>query len=94
MINSKTLFRASLLVAIVLSAAWLVQDVLAVSGSDYSLSWWTFDGSGASLNGGSYNLGGTAGQPEAVTLEGSGYLLEGGFWAPDLQRIYLPVVMN
>jgi hypothetical protein len=92
MINRKTLFRAALLATIVITAAWLVQNVMAVSGGDYSLSWWTFDGGGASLSDGSYTLGGTAGQPEAVTLEGSSYRLEGGFWPPNLVKIYLPLV--
>jgi hypothetical protein len=92
MINRKRIILTTLLVGIVLIAAWLAQDATAVSGGDYSLSWWTFDGGGASLSDGSYTLGGTAGQPEAVTLEGSSYRLEGGFWPPNLVKIYLPLV--
>ncbi len=51
----------------------------------YSLTWWTADGGGASFrSGGSYTLGGTAGQPDAAAERGDAplYLLRAGFWQP------------
>ncbi len=46
-----------------------------------NLSWFTIDGGGATAcTGGELTLGGTAGQPDAGALAGSGYALLGGFW--------------
>lgn len=53
----------------------------AMSSASYDLSWWTMDGGGATFSsGGSYELGGTIGQPDAGTLSGGDYTLGGGFW--------------
>ncbi len=62
----------------------------------YTLPWWTSDGGGGDSRGGRYTLSGTIGQPDAGTLSGSGYWLEGGFWsgvggAAQVQRVYLPL---
>jgi hypothetical protein len=56
--------------------------VLGLAQSEgYDLSWWSVDNGGATLSsGGSYNLSGTAGQPDAGTLSGGAYILTGGFW--------------
>ncbi len=70
------------------------------AGSKYSLAWWTVDGGGATaLIGGSYTLGGTAGQPDAGLLSGGGYTLDGGFWgsrttAVVRHPVYLPLVIR
>jgi hypothetical protein len=67
------------------------------SGSGYDLSWYTIDGGGAMFStGGSYSLGGTAGQPDAGLLTGGGYSLLGGFWggAAPAYNVYLPVVLR
>ena len=66
----------------------------------HELSWWTVDGGGYTFSsGGGYELGGTAGQPDAGLLSGGGYTLGGGFWrggeavAP-WYEVYLPVVVR
>jgi hypothetical protein len=65
--------------------------------SGYDLSWWTVDGGGWMFSsGGGYDLGGTAGQPDAGWLSGGSYTLGGGFWgggalAAVLYRVYLPL---
>jgi hypothetical protein len=71
--------------------------VLAQSGGGYDLTWSTVDGGGYTFTGGSYSLGGTAGQPDAGLLTGGDYALAGGFWpgGPVVAsefRIYLPLV--
>ena len=52
------------------------------SRDTYDLTWFTIDGGGGTFStGGSYELGGTVGQPEAgPTLTGGVYELVGGFW--------------
>ncbi|GBC92487.1 hypothetical protein HRbin15_00957 [bacterium HR15] len=54
----------------------------AQSGGGYDLTWWTIDGGGITFaTGGSFNLGGTIGQPDASnTLTGGAFTLTGGFW--------------
>lgn len=68
----------------------------AAAVSNYDLAWWTTDGGGATASaGGAYLLGGTAGQPDAGTLQGSPYILAGGFWegGATLQNsVYLPLI--
>jgi hypothetical protein len=62
----------------------------------YEISWYTIDGGGAmNLQGGSYTLSGTIGQPDAGTQSGGSYTLNGGFWV-DLfgYRLYLPLIMR
>ena len=68
-------------------------------GGGYELSWYTLDGGGTmpgGRTGGSYSLGGTIGQPDAGTLSGGGYTLNGGFWggAALNYSIYLPLVVK
>ena len=74
--------------------------VQAQSGAGYNLSWWTIDaGGGQNFTGGAYTLSATVGQPDAATLNGSGYTLQGGFWGagisgsvvkPPTFRVLLP----
>ena len=67
---------------------------------DYSLSWWTVDGGGATWStDGRYRLGGTAGQPDAGLLAAADYTLGGGFWeggalTAALYDVYLPLVLR
>ena len=89
--------RAPLAACLLLLAA---VPVLAQSGGGYDLTWSTVDGGGGTFStGGGYSLGGTAGQPDAGLLTGSGYALGGGFWgggavaAPEYV-IYLPLVVR
>lgn len=71
-----------------------------VRGGPYDLTWSTIDGGGLTFaSGGSYTLGGTAGQADAGVLVGGPYVLGGGFWmggaaGGGLYRVYLPVVMR
>jgi hypothetical protein len=69
----------------------------AAPQSGYDLSWYTIDGGGAmNSNGGSYSLGGSIGQPDAGSLSGGSYQLNGGFWggASINYSIYLPLVLK
>jgi hypothetical protein len=63
----------------------------------YDLSWYTIDGGGATFStGGSYSLGGSIGQPDAGSLSGGSYQLNGGFWsgASINYNIYLPLTLK
>ncbi len=49
---------------------------------DYAIDWHTVDGGGEMFStGGTYELGGTIGQPDAGAMTGGDYSLTGGFWA-------------
>lgn len=77
----------------------LTSLALAHSGNSYDLSWWTVDSGGYTFStGGNYTLGGTIGQPDAVTLAGGDYTLGGGFWGGGAvaaeYKVYLPVVLR
>jgi len=72
--------------------------VLAQSGGGYDLSWATVDGGGGTFStGGSYSLGGTAGQPDAGSAAGGTYSLGGGLWgggvAAEQCLLFLPLVL-
>jgi hypothetical protein len=56
--------------------------ILTFSGAfaDYSISWYTIDGGGGTSFGGSYQLTGTIGQPDAGYHDEAPYELLGGFW--------------
>ena len=53
----------------------------AQSGGSFDLSWSTIDGGGGSSSGGQFVVNGTIGQPDAGTLIGGNFKLEGGFWS-------------
>lgn len=89
----------------VLAVALLLTPVLAVqaprasaqSGGGYDLTWSTVDGGGATFStGGTYELGGTMGQPDAGALSGGAYSLGGGFWGgvSSLLRVFLPLIQR
>jgi len=61
----------------------VVVPVLAQTGGLFDLSWSTVDGGGVSSSGGSFALGGTAGQPDAGVSAGGTFTLGGGFWSGD-----------
>jgi hypothetical protein len=61
---------------------------LACSGSihlansqTYSIGWSTIDGGGGTSTGGVYAVSGTIGQPDAGSMSGGQFTLQGGFWA-------------
>ncbi len=80
-------------VAVVLSL--LVATGVAIAG-ELTIGWWTVDGSGAmSTTGGTFELSGTIGQPDAgVVVTGGTYELTGGFWAIPPATPYTPGDMN
>jgi len=67
---------------ILTAATLLAITARAQSGGGYDLSWWTIDGGGITFAvGGTFDLGGTIGQPDAsYALTGGTYSLTGGFW--------------
>ena len=71
-----------LTLTILAAATLLTAAARAQSGGGYDLSWWTIDGGGITFaTGGTFNLGGTAGQPDASSaLTGGAFSLTGGFW--------------
>jgi hypothetical protein len=48
--------------------------------AQYSLNWSTIDGGGGTSTGDVYSVSGTIGQPDAATMSGGGFTLNGGFW--------------
>ena len=91
--NRLRLVRAAALAAAALAAASGI--ALALTGGPYNLTWNTFDGGGATFStGGSYALGGTAGQADAGAHAGGAYALQGGFWVNGTvwHSAYAPVV--
>jgi len=47
----------------------------------YSIDWSTIDGGGGTSTGSVYEVSGTIGQPDAGTMSGGNYTLQGGFWS-------------
>ena len=63
-------------------ALLLTLAAAGVHAQDYTIDWHTIDGGGGTSRGGSYELSGTIGQPDAAPapLVGGEYELVGGFW--------------
>lgn len=73
--------RRRLVLAASLVIAWLLSGMpvaLAQTGGPYDLSWHNI-GPGGRASGGSYDLLGSVGQPDAATMSGGSYTLTGGF---------------
>ncbi len=83
-----------LVIAFALTSSQSVMPVAAQSGGGYDLTWNVIAGGGITFSaGGSYLLGGTMGQPDAGTMSGGAYTLNGGFWVDFLgNRLYLPII--
>jgi hypothetical protein len=47
----------------------------------FSIDWFTIDGGGGTSTGGVFSVSGTIGQPDAGSMSGGNYTLDGGFWA-------------
>ena len=87
----------TLVVALLITLPPLARSMSAPTASSYDLSWYTTDGGGATFStGGGYSLGGTIGQPDAGSLSGGSYTLNGGFWggAVASYKVYLPVILR
>ena len=50
------------------------------NAQSYTIDWSTIDGGGGTSTGGVYEVSGTIGQPDADTMSGGNYTLQGGFW--------------
>jgi hypothetical protein len=61
-------------------ALLFVSSALTLTAQNYQIDWYTIDGGGGTSSGGPFTLSGTIGQPDAGTLSGGNYVLEGGFW--------------
>jgi len=51
-----------------------------VHAQSFTIDWFTIDGGGGTSTGAVYAVSGTIGQPDAGTLSGGSYALDGGFW--------------
>jgi hypothetical protein len=63
--------------------AWCVH-----AQTNYGIDWFTIDGGGGTSTNGQYSVTGTIGQPDAGTMSGGNYTLQGGFWA--IQAVQTP----
>ncbi len=64
------------------AAVALILGVASVGfAQTYDLTWHSIDGGGGFSAGGSFELEGTIGQPDAGILTGGNFELSGGFWA-------------
>ncbi len=94
----KMLNRLVVLMALALLTLIPTASSMAQTGGGYDLTWSTIDGGGYMFStGGSFSLGGTAGQPDAGALSGGSYSLAGGFWIGEgaaQYKIYLPLTLK
>ncbi len=73
--------NAVVLLAVAVCCVLSARLAAAQGGAPYDLSWNTIDAGGVTFSTNDhYRLGGTAGQSDASTLTGGGYVLDGGFW--------------
>jgi hypothetical protein len=55
---------------------------LSVLAQNFDIDWYTIDGGSGSSTGGTFEVSGTIGQPDAGSpLSGGSYVLQGGFWS-------------
>ena len=86
-----------LLIFLLLVTTLLVVGVILAAPDSIDVFWWTVDGGGTDLSGGSYELRGTTGQADAVMSSNGRYSLNGGYWNPrtsHVNTVYLPVVIK
>jgi hypothetical protein len=56
--------------------------LVARAQTNYTIGWYTIDGGGGTSTGGTYQVSGTIGQPNASgAMTGGNYSLTGGFWS-------------
>lgn len=73
--------RAASILAGLLLLMLVAIPAFAQVGGVFDLSWNTVDGGGGTFStGGAYSIGGTAGQPDAGSMSGGAYGVQGGFW--------------
>lgn len=54
--------------------------VVSCLAAEYTIDWFTIDGGGGTSTGGIYSLSGAIGQPDAGSMSGGNFTLQGGFW--------------
>lgn len=89
--------RALWLVGLLALLLIVTPVVVAQTGGNFGLTWFTVDSGGGLSQGGAYTVHGTIGQPDAGTLNGGSYTLAGGFWGGLASRpyeTYLPIVIR
>lgn len=93
--------RLALLCIIILLLVLLYTTPTTRAALDvFEINWWTVDSGGGQLNGGDYSLLGVAGQPDAYALQGSGFILSGGYLSgvtappPPVYNLLLPLVIK
>ncbi len=79
---------------LILIAAILVLSSSAASAQSYSIDWYKIAGGGGTSTGGTYQVSGTIGQPDASgAMSGGGYSVTGGYWAM-INVVQMPGVLN
>ncbi|MGI8967318.1 MAG: hypothetical protein ACR2H1_14710 [Limisphaerales bacterium] len=63
---------------VLILSAWLW--TFTAMAQSYSIDWFTIDGGGGTSTGGVYSVSGTIGQPDAGTMSGGNFSIDGGFW--------------
>jgi hypothetical protein len=61
-------------------AAICVATLAQAAYAQPTIDWYTIDGGGGTSTGGSFELSGTIGQPDAGVMSGGSFELSGGFW--------------
>ncbi len=90
--------RFVLLLAVCALAFAAGTGAVYAQATGFDLSWWTVDGGGGNSTGSGYALSGTIGQPDAGTLSGGDYQLQGGVWGGgaasviEQNKLFLPLV--
>ena len=76
-----------------------VFPVLAQTGDEYELEWWTVAGGGDTSEEGDYSLTGSIGQPGTDTATDGEFTVVGGFFASEGPvgeggSVYLPLIVH
>lgn len=102
----KNNFRIGLLIGLIVGALIFSIGSVALArsnvaapqgGGGFAIDWWTVDGGGVmDSSSASYSLSGTAGQPDAGSMNSGSYDLNGGFWFGPyyFYKINLPVILK
>ncbi len=87
-------FICSMCALIILLAA-RYSLVAAQTDGGFDLTWNTVDGGSGVSTGGVFEVSGTIGQAEAGTLNGGGFMLNGGFWVSSTSyQLHLPLILR
>ena len=56
-------------------------SLVTAAQAQFSINWFSVDGGGGTSAGGPFSVSGTIGQPDAGSLAGGTFKLDGGFWS-------------